>query len=202
MGGEIFEEFLNYSLSIPRKKELGSERLRKILLAFKPIDVVITDKVQSSIHFAFSQYSLEEIEKIFTSPHGQEYWQDLVDELAEFPYNKVYRIYDSFYEMKFDEERILHISSSCWDLNNKTIEGYEFKLLLTRKDYARASDDFSNCLRTYSEKWTSTIFRIHKGGKPYACIELYKNQIREVKGLKNKELNDPKLTKIIKSYLS
>lgn len=187
--------FILYSLCVPKKDELGPDRLRKILLSYTPVN-----NYSPYIDLAFKNYSHLEIEELFTNYQGKKFLKHLITDLNENP--RVLPSYTSFYQMELMEStRKKLIPKKLKELNNKVIKGYQFQLLITNEDYLQTSEAFSNCVHRYNEDLTTFLIRVKYQNKDYACISIIDNKIDEIKGVKNREIKNNTLKNIIKGFL-
>lgn len=151
---KIDRKFILFALSIPKKKELSTEALRNILKMYTGLEKWNEVK---DLDLYFSNYSLEEIEKIFTMPGDRKFLLNLEGTQA-FPVVK------SFNDLVAKE-----IPKKLKKLEEKEGE-WKFSVLKTPAEYALVSEEFSNCVRSRFNT-TSFIVVARKEGVLPACIE-------------------------------
>lgn len=147
-------DFIYYALSIPKKRDLSVDAFRRILLAYQPgvfLGVGQLDEV-------FKDYSLEQIEKIFTFVGDKGV---IFSSLSQTP---------APVAESFNELATIKIHPSLLIFDNTELEDFRFTILKTKSDYLRTSDEFNNCARTKFANG-NTIIVAYKDGKG-TCIEL------------------------------
>lgn len=147
-------DFIYYALSIPKKRDLSVDAFRRILLAYQPgifLGVAQLDEV-------FKDYSLEQIEKIFTFVGDKGV---IFSCLSQTP---------APVAESFNELATIKIHPSLLIFDKTELEDFSFTILKTKSDYQRTSDEFNNCARTKFANG-NTIIVAYKDGKG-TCIEL------------------------------
>lgn len=174
--------FLNYALSIPRKKELSVDSLRRILLAYQPGIF----KGVADLETVFANYSLEQIERIFTFVGDK---GAIFSQLSNTPAPVV----DSFNELI-----TLKINKKLLIFDTTEIDGFHFRILKTKHDYTSASEEFSNCVRNKFANG-NTIIIAYKDGKG-TCIEVNESSVTQMASYYDKiSPHRRELSKLLKS---
>lgn len=168
--------FINYSLSIPKAKEMNSDQLRKVLLSY---DLTFKNKIMD-LNLAFKNYSVNQIEQIFTTPGNRSFLE--LNTLSE-PFPLAFKFSDL---ERLVTQRML--PQSLQNIHMEEISGFLFKVLITQADYNETSDLFSNCVRNYWGDERTYIITVFKKLSPLACIELQDNSIRQIAGIKDRSV--------------
>lgn len=167
-------DFLYYAVSVPRAKEMSVDRLRKILLAYQMLHL----SGPLNLEAAFSLYSLSDLETLFTNPYNRSYVLELHDKV-NLPITR------DFFALK-EKLKEINLPPILKALDKKEIEGFIFKVLVTRNDYDWASNEFSNCARQYWDKH-ETLVLVYKKLEPIACVSISGTVVGEIKGPHNRE---------------
>lgn len=190
--GVIQENFLNFATSIPKVTEMSIDSLRKILI--NPVNhPILVSKEQ--LELIFQNYTTLQIERIFTNHLGKDRFNELQD------LNKPALIYSNFILLLEGEvDNAKEISEKSQKINNLVLGDFTIKVLRTQGDYNRASDDFSNCIRSYFDA-DGEVLTFSKEGQPEACVYVVDQKIQEIRGFKNKEsASESKVIQILSTF--
>lgn len=69
-------------------------------------------------------------------------------------------------------------------LLNMKITGFQTQVLISNHDYVNASEEFSNCVKTYVDE-ASNVFVVYDKSTPIACVEVRNNKIVQISGQRN-----------------
>lgn len=171
IGKELNPDFIFYALSLPRVKELSIDSLRKILLAYQPLNL----REPLDLSMCFKAYTLRDIERLFTSPFNRVYLFSLPQEELVVEKDLVC-LEDKYQEKAIPEKfKVLH---------NKVVSSLHFKMLLSKRDYELAGRVFSNCLKDYRDN-SVVVFSIYLGASPVGCFSIKEKGVQEIKGPAN-----------------
>lgn len=192
--------FVNYSLIIPKSKEMSVDYLRKILTAFSPLETGISlnyvtsknrfnylnlSSFQDFFNQLFRDYSPAQIERIFTNHQNRHF----ISRLVSYPekYLTVFPVARSFAELEdLLREKVLP-SKEVFKLEAKTIGDLEFKVLRNQAEYHRMGEIFSNCLGKYFDREDEVVVVAFKEKVPVACFSVENSTLKDIKGASNKE---------------
>lgn len=198
--GSVNVLFINSSLMIPKRKEINSESLKKILISIYSSEASADSSKFSEkyVNDLFSNYSESQIETLFCKKFKREDFSYFFSNVEKFDYDKS-QIHDSFTSIcKSIKQKAMPNFLKEFDFK---IEGLSYKMLLTKQDYELASCDFSNCVRYYFDRVGSYIISYYKEKKPVAIIEVNeKGEILEINGYKNKPVDKVYYFKIIELF--
>jgi hypothetical protein len=169
MESNIKEEsaFLYYALSIPKKRELSIDSLRKILLTY-PRDVEFTYPLE--LDKAFANYSLAEIEKVFVSIGDKDVLWDLDGQGAVLVVERL------------NDLKTILLPAFLQKIQHQELYGFKIKVLQSPGEYQLTSNEMSNCVRsTYNNG--NFIVVVEKDGVK-TCLEINsKKQIIQMAGM-------------------
>lgn len=174
--GELNPDFIFYAVSIPKVKDLSIDSLRKILLAYQPLNL----NAPLDLETKFQNYSFRDIERIFTTPFNRAF-------LLKLP-SGILPVEKSFLSLE-DALTEKDVPPKFKTIHNKIISNFHFKVLLSKKDYEEAGINFINCLKNYFDH-SVVVLTVHVGTKPLACISLKDGKIQEIKGVNNQECKE------------
>lgn len=185
--GVIDSKFLNFALSVPKREELTIDALRKILIH------PITESPQpTKDHLAmiFKDYTPAQIERIFTNHRGKNEFSQI--KRLQHP-AAIYGTLENLLESEgIKSPRLRELEKA-----KNVPSGLRLKVLQSRKDFIKASDDFINCVRGYYEQ-SGDVLTFYKESEPVACVHIQNQAISQIKGFNNGACE---YTKEIKEFL-
>lgn len=181
---EINKLFIEYSLFIPKKEELGADLLRKILI--HPVRIEKFNPELISV--LFQNYTPGQIETLFTSFYGK----DKIDDLFTLPKEPlpIYRNFSTLLNTELYRDKTLTRELS--QLLATPYEGIRIEVLRSLKDYEHAGYSlFKNCLGKSAKNYFTRgghIILFFEREKPWACVHVKDFTPKEIKGYDNQDV--------------
>lgn len=157
--------FLNYALSIPRRQEFSVDSLRKIFLAYTG-DVKMLSPLD--LNLAFSNYSLKEIETIFTNPGERQHLQKLSQISEPLP---VARTFSDLVSKQIPAEL---------EMFNNNLQGFHFQILKTQMDHSLVGEEFGNCIGDLFYQQSNVV--IARKNNQKTAMEFKNHQLIQMSG--------------------
>ena len=208
--GKIIGDKLLFLLLIPRRKEMPIDHLKQIIIGCNNVKFEISfderlklNQIVTTNHVnrLFAKLSDDQIKMIFTRPFDAEDYINLIIETTEplEPSRTMSELIDSAIVNPENANRRLRHSYLSKIKENKT---YNFQVLLSKRDFNRASRDFSNCVKNYHD-FSCDVFTVTDfNGNPVACVKIQNHKITEIAGYKNNDVNPVDKSKIKEIFYS
>lgn len=215
--GNLDTSFLIFTGLLPRKEDLSVDGIKSILLAyprfymeevFKKISKDFLEDNSKINHF-FSNYSEEDLKKIFLRRYDAYHFYIVIQMISEktinytpFPLmNSLREIYD--YVLVDKPRNTFHLNLTKVDMIQT--EQFSFKLLRTEREYRLWGNKLRNCIKDQCWNQTGTdIVGIFKDKEFYAAASFAHEKLSQIKLADNKEVpleEQKELLDVLNQYL-
>ena len=210
---EIDYGFINFSLLIPKRRELSLDTLKTILIA-QSASAENQHIVNQSIEFtglsqedlesgalidkAFINYSEDQIKKLFTRRYHMVFLYNIISRLKHQADDLVIPVLDTLEEI--DTHLRENTARKMYRKELKklplTIGNLKYELITHNNQRILIGKEFDNCLR-HSSYDNSDLILVHEGSSSLAVVELCAVGLNQIKGHHNQNLLDHQESKII-----
>ena len=200
------QDFLYFSLLIPKRRELSVEGLKTILLSYPGIkDNPFYNKLSRGLldntllSESFKNYNEGDLKKLFSRRYSPVDYFEVISKLSN--HNLELPVMDNFKELLvfLNQNHLSHLHHPILSrLHNQKMNTLTFVLLNSKEEYNLWAKKLNNCIeRSYWEMDDVDIIGVYRGRQFYGALSFRLGNFEQIKGYSNLDLPKEEVDQIV-----